>query len=71
MCTRSSHHRSGYHQMLVEGYLHLSITKSILSKITEPIYLKLYHPPLNIINEGRSIHSSAHLILLRIVNVFL
>ena len=64
-----SKHRIGYHQMIIEGYLHLPNTKSILSRITEPIYWKPPYP-LNSVNEGRSIHSSTHSNSLRIVNVF-
>ena len=70
-CTRSSLHQSRFHWMIIEGYLHQSNAKSILSRITEPIYLKLKSFPLNCVNEGRSIHSSTHSISLRIVNVFL
>ena len=40
-CIWSSHYRSWFHQMINEGYLHQSNTKSILSKITEPIAMKL------------------------------
>ena len=70
-CAISSNHRSRFHWMITEGYLHQSNTKSILSRITEPIYLKFWSFPLNSVNEGRSIHSSTHSISLRIVNVFL
>ena len=70
-CIWSSNHRSRFHWMIIEGYLHQSNTKSILSRITEPTYLKLLLLPLNSVNEGRSIHSSAYSISLRIVNVFL
>ena len=69
-CSWSSNHRSWFHWMIIEGYLHQSNTKSILSRITEPIFSKL-SSPLNCVNEGRSIHSSAYSISLRIVNVFL
>ena len=68
---RSNLHWSGFHWMIIEGYLHQSNTKSILSRITEPIFAKLFQSPLNSVNEGRSIHSSTHSISLRIVNVFL
>ena len=34
---RSCNHRSWFHQMIIEGYLHQSNTKSILSRITDPI----------------------------------
>ena len=68
---RSSHNWSRFHQTITEGYLHLSNTKSILSRVTVPIFPKLLCPPLNCVNEGRSIHSSAYSISLRIVNVFL
>ena len=44
--------------MLIEGYLYQSYTKSILSRITEPIRMKLKSYPLNSVNEGRSIHTS-------------
>ena len=57
--------------MIIEGYLVLSITKSLLSRITEPIAEKVPPLPLKEVNEGRSIHSSIHSISLRIVNVFL
>ena len=70
-CTWSCTHRSRFHRMIIEGYLHQSNTKSILSRITEPIRLKLKSFPLNSVNEGRSIHSSTHSISLRIANVFL
>ena len=40
-CNGSSNHRIGFHWMIIEGYLHQSNNKSILSRITEPIYLKL------------------------------
>ena len=70
-CSRSMHNRSGFHWMLIEGYLHQSNTKSILSRITDPIFLKFLSSPLNSVNEGRSIHSSSHSFSLRIVNVFL
>ena len=70
-CSRSSNHRSWFHQMIIEGYLNQSNAKSILSRITEPILWKLYKSPLNSVNEERSIHSSAHSISLRIVNVLL
>ena len=70
-CIWSSNHRSRFHQMIIEGYLHQSNTTSILSRITDPIYLKLQKYPLNSVNEGRSIHPSVYSISLRIVNVFL
>ena len=70
-CSGSSNHRIGYHQMIIEGYLHQPNTISILSKNTEPIYLKLLLLPLKSVNEGRSIHPSTYSISLRIVNVFL
>ena len=57
--------------MLVEGHLVLSITKWLLSRITEPIARKLLLFPLKDVSEGRSIHSSFHSISLFIVNVFL
>ena len=69
--SRSSNHRIGFHWMIIEGYLNQSNTKYILSRITEPIHLKLCSSPLKLVNEGRSIHSSTHSISLRIVNVFL
>ena len=69
--SRSSDHRSWFHQMIIEGYLHQSNIKSILSRITEPIFSKLYQSPLNYVNEGRSILSSTHSISLRIVIVLL
>ena len=68
---KSSKHRIWFHQMIIEGYLHQSNNKSILSRITDPIFSKLCSSPLNSVNEGRSIHSSTHSISLRIVNVFL
>ena len=68
-CTRSNSHRIGFHWMITEGYLLRSITKWLLSRITEPILQKLLFP-LNEVNEGRSIHSSFHSFSLRIVNVF-
>ena len=68
-CNRSN--RRWFHWMIIERYLHQSNTKSILSRITDPIYLKLKLPPQNSVNEGRSIYSSTHSIPLRIVNVFL
>ena len=70
-CTGSNLYRSRFYKTIIEGYLHQSNTKSILSRITEPIYLKLCLSPLNSINEGRSVHSLAYSISLRIVNVFL
>ena len=70
-CSRSSNHRSWFHRMIIEGYLHQSNAKSILSRITEPILWKLYKSPLNSVNEERSVHSSTHSISLRIVNVLL
>ena len=56
--------------MIIEGYLVQSITKWLLSRITEPIHMKLPSSPLKYVSEGRSVHSSFHLISLRIVNVF-
>ena len=70
-CNRSISYQIGFHWMIIEGYLHQSNTKSILSRITDPIHPKLHSRPLNCVNEGRSIHSSFHSISLRIVNVFL
>ena len=70
-CSRSNLYRSWFHQMIIEGCLHQSITKTLLSRITEPIVKKLPSIPLNSVNDGRSIRSSAHSISLRIVNVFL
>ena len=70
-CSRSINYRSWFHWMLIEEYLHQSNTKSILSRITTPIFLKFWSFPLNSVNEGRSIHSSTYSISLRIVNVFL
>ena len=69
-CSWSSYYRSWFQWMIIEGYLHQSNTKSILSRITEPIHPKLQSCPLNSVNEGRSIHTSTHSISLRIVNVF-
>ena len=57
--------------MIVEGYLHHWITKWQLSRITEPIFLKLCPFPWKDIKEGRSIDSSFHSFPLLIVNVFL
>ena len=54
---RSSHYRSWFHRMIIEGYLHQSNTKSILSRITDPIFSKFSLSPLNSVNEERSIHS--------------
>ena len=68
-CSGSTNYRSWFHLYLIDGYLHQSNTKSILSRITEPIYMKLLCSPLNSVNEGRSIRSSTHSISLRIVNV--
>ena len=70
-CSGSNQYRSRFLWMTVEGYLHQSNNKSILSRITEPIRPKFQSLPLNSVNEGRSIHSSLHSISLRIVNVFL
>ena len=70
-CSRSIDNRNGFHLMIIEGYLVQSITKSLLSRITEPIAQKLYQSPLKLVNEGRSIHSSIRSISLLIVNVFL
>ena len=67
----SRNHRIGFHCMTIEGYLIQSITKWLLSRITEPIYQKLKLSPLKVVSEGRSIHSSTYSISLRIVNVFL
>ena len=44
-CSRSTNHRSRFHQTIIEWYLHQSNTKSILSRITDPIFLKLKLPP--------------------------
>ena len=69
--SRSNHYQIGFHWMILEGYLYQSITKWILSRITEPIAQKLTPSPLKLVNEGRSIHSSFHSFSLRIVSVFL
>ena len=70
-CNGSSIYWIWFQWMIIEGYLHQSNTKSILSRITDPIHPKLHSRPLNCVNEGRSIHSSTYSISLRIVNVFL
>ena len=56
-CTRSSNYRIGFHLMIIEGYLVRSITKWLLSRITEPICSKIQLYPLKLVNEGRSVHS--------------
>ena len=57
--------------MIIEGYLYQKTIIAILSRIIEPIVSKLSLSPLMLVKEGRSIHSSAYSIQLRIVNVFL
>ena len=69
--SRNSHHRIRFHWMIAEEYLVQSVTKWLLSRITEPNNLKSSPSPLKNVNEGRSIHSSFHSISLRIVSVFL
>ena len=57
-CSRSSYYRSWFHWMLIEGYLHQSASKSILSSVIVPMFWKLYWLPTKDVSEGRSIHSS-------------
>lgn len=73
----SRNYQNEFHWMIGEGYLHVLPLQSLLSRITVPIRMKLAlisNPIVSLLiltKEGRSIHSSPHLIPLFIVNVFL
>ena len=69
VCNRSCIYPKRFH-CLIEGYLHQSNTIPILSRVTDPMYAHIHHPPPKSVNDGRSIQSSTHSISLRIVNVF-
>lgn len=60
----------GFHWMINERYLHNLRAKRLLSRVTEPIDIKLYLP-LKLVKEGRSIRDKIHSVSLLIVNVFL
>ena len=52
--TESSPHRVEFHWIVIEGCLVQRITKSVLSRITEPIQSKFSPSPLKVVNDGRS-----------------
>ena len=54
-CRRSNHYRVGFHSVLVEEYLHYSIHKASLSRVTDCKSVKLNPSALKNVNEGRSI----------------
>ena len=57
-CIGSCCYRIRFQRMFPWSHLHQSTSKSVLSSMIDPMFWKLYWPPLKVVSEGRSVHSS-------------